>query len=191
MLTVANDTRFIPRSTKGFTPGANPPLTAELVESVRHYHRFHRLGLTGSVVDRAARGADTYSEFVSELHSEPANSKGKPLEGRKPSTKVHQNELDSACGPITDRGRDTGHPAPPAQIRTRATNAYGSSLGSITKRRSPSYGLAPSRTGLNPLRSRRCRGLPVLAHVRRAGRPLAIERGHPCCLPIYQTRSAP
>ena len=41
---------------------------------------------------------------------------------------------------IDDRGRDAGHPAPPAQIRTRATNAYGSSLGSITKKRSSSYG---------------------------------------------------
>ena len=34
---------------------------------------------------------------------------------------------------VTDRGRDAGHPAPPAQIRTCATNASGSSLGSVTK----------------------------------------------------------
>ncbi len=49
--------------------------------------------------------------------------------------------------------------------------------------------------------SRGCRGLPVLAHVvsrraqvprlRRAGRPLAIERRRPCGLPFSQTRSAP
>jgi lysophospholipase L1-like esterase len=33
------------------------------------------------------------------------------------------------------RGRDGGHPSPPAQIRTGATNAYGSYLGCVASKR--------------------------------------------------------
>ena len=33
------------------------------------------------------------------------------------------------------RGRNAGHPAPPAQIRTGATNAYGSYLGCLASNR--------------------------------------------------------
>ena len=90
MLTVANDTHFIPRAIKGSTPGANPPLTAELVETVRRYHRFHRLGLAYSAVDRAPRRADTYGDFVRALYGELAKSKGKPLAGEKTPDYVKQ-----------------------------------------------------------------------------------------------------
>ena len=93
MLTIANDTHFIPRAIKGSTQGGDPALTPELVQSVRHYHRFHRLGLADSAVDRAARGPNTYSEFVSALYRELANSKGKPLAGEKTPDYVKQLPL--------------------------------------------------------------------------------------------------
>ena len=38
------------------------------------------------------------------------------------------------------RGRDTRYRVPPAQIRTCATNAYGSYLGFVTQRRWSGYG---------------------------------------------------
>jgi hypothetical protein len=37
--------------------------------------------------------------------------------------------------PLSYRGRDAGHPAPPAQIRTCGTTAYGSYRGCIASKR--------------------------------------------------------
>ena len=44
-------------------------------------------------------------------------------------TKPHGTYYIDACSYIDDRGRDTGHPAPPAQIPTCTANASGSYLG--------------------------------------------------------------
>ena len=83
MLAVANDTHFIPRAIDGLAEKTNPPVTAELVNRVQNYHRFHRLGLSSEAVNRAADGAETYSAFVSALYAELAGSRGKPLAGEK------------------------------------------------------------------------------------------------------------
>ena len=38
------------------------------------------------------------------------------------------------------RGRDTGHPVPPAQIRACGTTAHGSYLGCLASKRTSGYG---------------------------------------------------
>lgn len=82
-LAVANDTHFIPRVIEGTPPGVDPPLTPELVERVRSYHRFDRLGLNGRAVAAAAAAAATYSEFVGRLYGHFARHHHKPLAGEK------------------------------------------------------------------------------------------------------------
>lgn len=82
-LTVANDTHFIPRAIRGYQPRKDLALTDELVERVRAYRRFHRLGLSPEAVCAAVAGSRTYSEFVSGLYAELARQKGKPLAGEK------------------------------------------------------------------------------------------------------------
>jgi len=81
LLTVANDTHFIPRAVAG--RDGNPVLDADLVEAVRTYHRFQRLGLNDAAVDAAASDATTYSEFVERLYDQLAAQHGKPLAGEK------------------------------------------------------------------------------------------------------------
>ena len=82
-LAVANDSHFIPRAIEDVPVGVDPPLTAELVERVRTYRRFGRLGLPDTAVEEAAGSARTYSEFVSALYSEYGRRRGKPLAGEK------------------------------------------------------------------------------------------------------------
>ena len=41
---------------------------------------------------------------------------------------------------VSDRGRDAGYPAPPAQIRTGPIKAYGSHLGCVTAKRMLGHG---------------------------------------------------
>lgn len=82
-LAVAYDTHFIPSVIKELAPGANPILTPEIVEDVRNFERFDRLGLPEESVDRAVRKSRTYSEFVSALYSELARLHDKPLAGEK------------------------------------------------------------------------------------------------------------
>ncbi len=83
-LAVSNDTHFIPRALKHLLPDAhNPPLTEDLVERVRTYKRFYRLGLTDEAVARAARGADTYRAFVCALYDAFAAKHDKLLGGEK------------------------------------------------------------------------------------------------------------
>ena len=90
LLAVANDTHFIPRALE--KAGQNGcknsvvrarPLTPGLVNAVKTYHRFPRLGLDDAAVDEAARTADTYSDFVSALYREYARMGGKALAGEK------------------------------------------------------------------------------------------------------------
>jgi hypothetical protein len=82
-LAVANDSHFIPRAIEDVPIGVDPPLTPELVEWVRTYRRFSRLGLSHAVVYEAATKARTYREFVSALYSEYGRLNGKRLAGEK------------------------------------------------------------------------------------------------------------
>src|SRR5690606_2697464 len=60
-LAVANDTHFVPRCLEKHAPqaielavtGDDISLTSELVEEVRTYHRFPRLGIGATAVDQA------------------------------------------------------------------------------------------------------------------------------------------
>jgi hypothetical protein len=90
-LTVANDTHFIPRALEKSAPPAiqdilregDVPLTPELVDAVRCYHRFPRLGVDDQAVGRAVQGATTYRELVTRLYDELASLRQKPLAGEK------------------------------------------------------------------------------------------------------------
>jgi len=82
-LAVANDSHFIPRAIEAVAIGVDPALTPELVEWVRSYRRFYRLGLSDAAVYEAAAEAHTYREFVSALYSEHGRIRGKPLAGEK------------------------------------------------------------------------------------------------------------
>jgi len=61
----------------------DPSLTPELVEKVRTYPRFSRLGLSDDAVYQAASKSINYSQFVSALYSEHAELNGKHLAGEK------------------------------------------------------------------------------------------------------------
>ena len=82
-LAVANDSHFIPLVIEDITDNTDPPLTPELVERVRCYRRFTRLGLSDVIVSEAAERSQTYREFVSTLYSEHGRLRGKPLAGEK------------------------------------------------------------------------------------------------------------
>ncbi len=83
LLAVANDTHFIPRAIRGVAEGFDLPLTTNLIERVRSYHRFFRLGLSEMAVCEAAENSHTYGEFVSALYTEYAKLHGKMLAGEK------------------------------------------------------------------------------------------------------------
>lgn len=83
MLAVANDSHFIPRAVEDLPFDADPELTPELVEWVRSYRRFYRLGLDDEDVREAAAGAATYAGFVVGLYSIYARRHGKALGGEK------------------------------------------------------------------------------------------------------------
>ena len=82
-LAVANDSHFIPRAIQNMPEEANPALTTEIVEWVRGYRRFARLGLSDAATNDAAANARTYAEFVSALYSKYGSMRGKPLAGEK------------------------------------------------------------------------------------------------------------
>ena len=63
--------------------GFDPPLTAEMIERVRKFHRTSRLGLAEITMDQAAANANTYGEFVTQLYSQVARQNGKLLAGEK------------------------------------------------------------------------------------------------------------
>jgi Sulfotransferase family len=83
MLAVANDSHFIPRAVETVPLGVDPELTPELVEWVRTYRRFYRLGLDDDDVREAASTATSYSGFVGALYSIYARRHGKRLAGEK------------------------------------------------------------------------------------------------------------
>jgi hypothetical protein len=83
MLTVSNDTHFIPRALDKVKTDTNLSLTPELVDFVRHYKRFRRLGISDAAVDLAAQQSSTYPEFVSALYAARAQASGKLLAGEK------------------------------------------------------------------------------------------------------------
>lgn len=82
-LAVANDTHFIPRAIAGVAQATELPLTLELVEAVRGYKRFYRLGLADEAVYEAAAKAQNYQEFVSGLYAAYGRLHKKPLAGEK------------------------------------------------------------------------------------------------------------
>ncbi|MGH3354908.1 MAG: sulfotransferase family protein [Nocardioidaceae bacterium] len=82
MLAMANDTHFVPLAVSDVPLGVDPPLTPELVEWVRTYRRFHRLGLSDEAVERAA-AATSYAGFVGALFTEYGAERGKRLVGEK------------------------------------------------------------------------------------------------------------
>ena len=90
-LAVANDTHFITRAIGKARPdlvanglaGKQVMLTPELIEQVRSYHRFPRLGLAESTVSEASRASATYRGFVGRLYLEFARLSGKSLGGEK------------------------------------------------------------------------------------------------------------
>lgn len=82
-LAVANDTHFIPRAVQKLGLTSNLRLTAPLVEFVRHYRRYPRLGLPDAAIDNAASTAETYPEFISNIYRQFAEAKAKPLSGEK------------------------------------------------------------------------------------------------------------
>lgn len=103
-LAVANDTHFVGRAIEKFAPqwleraraGEPVPLTATLLDGVRGYHRFGRLGLDRKQVDHAAAGAGTYQRFVGRLYALFAAERGKRLGGEKTPDFVRR--LPLVCG---------------------------------------------------------------------------------------------
>lgn len=113
-LTVANDTHFVTRAAKRvLRKNPNPRLTPELVESVKSYRRFHRLGLDEAEVTRAATDCGTYAKFVSRLYSIRAQKNQKSLSGEKTPDFCRSMTLLSGLFPtarfihIVRDGRDT------------------------------------------------------------------------------------
>ncbi len=91
-LAVSNDTHFIFEPVTGLTP-LDPapdaeglirlPLTPGVVELVRGYRTFKRLGLPDDAVDGAAGLARTYTQFLSALYRQFGDHHGKPFVGEK------------------------------------------------------------------------------------------------------------
>jgi len=84
LLCVANDTHFITRAAKKeLRRNPVPALTTELVESVRSYRRFYRMGLDDGAIDVAKAGCHSYAAFVSRLYDLRGKKTKKPLSGEK------------------------------------------------------------------------------------------------------------
>ena len=82
-LAVANDSHFIPVPLRRAKEKTSLPLSADIVNKVRSYRRFHRLRLTDSQIAQAAAGAVTYADFVGALYDQYAMERGKRLGGEK------------------------------------------------------------------------------------------------------------
>lgn len=90
-LAVANDTHFIPRAVEKILPaaieemiqGRDVPLTSQLVDCVRSYHRFARLGLSDEELQEAVARSTTYQQLVSNLYTTFGRRRGKRLAGEK------------------------------------------------------------------------------------------------------------
>lgn len=81
-LAVAYDSLFIPPALRDATE-PDPPVTPELVERIRGFHRFGRLGLPPDTLDRLAPRARCFSDLVALIYTEFAALHGKPLGGEK------------------------------------------------------------------------------------------------------------
>lgn len=120
-LAVANDSHFIPRvlekhgrhCAQEVLDKGDLPLSPELVRQTVEYHRFRRLELDASIIERAAAGADTYRQFVGALYTEYGRLRGKPFAGEKTPDYVRRLPLLHALFPwakmihIIRDGRDT------------------------------------------------------------------------------------
>lgn len=120
-LAVANDTHFIPRALEksdrrlldAIACSGDTPLTEQLVQSAREYHRFYRLGVSAAQVDAARDGAETYRDFVCGLYDAFASNEGKQYSGEKTPDYVRclplLHELFPWCKSIhiVRDGRDT------------------------------------------------------------------------------------
>ena len=82
-LAVVNDSHFAIQVIRRVKGTIDPLLTPELVEKVRTYPRFPRLGLSDEAVYQAASKSGTYSKFVGALYSEHGRLNGKQLAGEK------------------------------------------------------------------------------------------------------------
>src|SRR5258708_2242159 len=82
-LAVVNDSHFAMQVIRRLKGTIDPLLTPELVEKVRTYPRFSRLGLSDEDVYQAASKSVTYSDFVGALYSEHGRLNGKQLAGEK------------------------------------------------------------------------------------------------------------
>ena len=81
-LAVAYDSLFIPPALRD-ADTSNPRVTPDLVERIRDFHRFARLGLPADTLDRLAPRARRFSDLVALIYSEFAALHGKELGGEK------------------------------------------------------------------------------------------------------------
>ncbi len=96
---VAYDSLFITKAVEIRSPWKDPPLTAEIVESVRSFPRFARIGISDAAVDRAAQSSASYSAFVSRVYQEMARARGKQIAGEKSPGYVKRLPLLGALFP--------------------------------------------------------------------------------------------
>jgi hypothetical protein len=100
-LAVANDSHFIPRALEltdksllNVAESGQPiPLTDELVNSIRRYHRFWRLGLSATNFEAVREQATTYQQLVAGLYACHAKDSGKKLAGEKTPDYVRRLSL--------------------------------------------------------------------------------------------------
>lgn len=90
-LAVANDSHFIPRALEltdkslvGLAKsGQTIPLTPDLVENLKNYHRFHRLKISDPEFEAIREQSTTYQQLVAGLYNCFAQHEGKRLAGEK------------------------------------------------------------------------------------------------------------
>ena len=82
LLAVSNDPHFIPFA-PGIRRGVDPPGTTELIDWLRGYRTFARLGLDERALAEAAERATTFSDLVARLYDAFGGARGKPLAGEK------------------------------------------------------------------------------------------------------------
>jgi hypothetical protein len=93
-LAVGYDCHFIPQAIRRLDTGVDPPMTRELLDEVRSFPRFARLGLPEAAVERAAAGARRYSEFVGAVYAAFGAMHRKALAGEKaPGYVRHMEQL--------------------------------------------------------------------------------------------------
>ncbi len=107
IMAVANDTHFIPRALEKTRPSATDELIQgrrvildrQLVDGVRDYYRFRRMGLSDDEVNQAAESSESYQEFVSRLYQTFARQQKKEIAGEKTPDYVRHLPLLHAAFP--------------------------------------------------------------------------------------------